>query len=252
MTARLPASLMPYQTDSLIRMGRDHDGGYVLDERSIMNAEALISFGINDDWSFEEDFRARNEAPVYAYDGKVSTGYFGAMLVKCFSSPSKLRNIPHWLRTIREYRQFFRGDVRHIQKYVGETDTDHFASLPGILASHLPQSDSKFFLKIDIEGWEYRILEDILNIAHRLTGLAMEFHDVDLHLDKITSFVERLPLSVCHIHANNYSPIGRTGCPYVIEMSFTSQPISDVPASLPSVLDMVNNRHADEIAFEFA
>ena len=80
----------------------------------------------------------------------------------------------------------------------------------------------------------------------------MEFHDVDLHLDKITSFVERLPLSVCHIHANNYSPIGRSGCPYVIEMSFTSQPISDVPASLPSVLDMVNNLHTDEIALEFA
>ena len=46
----------PKNNCSLIRLGNNNDGGYVVEENSIKNSEILLSFGLSDDWSFESDF----------------------------------------------------------------------------------------------------------------------------------------------------------------------------------------------------
>jgi FkbM family methyltransferase len=46
-----------------------------------------------------------------------------------------------------------------------------------------------FFLKIDIEGSEYRILEEIIELQDFICGIVIEFHNIDLHEDKILSFI---------------------------------------------------------------
>ena len=33
------------------------------------------------------------------------------------------------------------------------------------------------FLKIDIEGWEYRLLKDLITYSEVIEGLVIEFHD---------------------------------------------------------------------------
>ena len=43
----------PKNNCSLIRLGNNNDGGYVVEENSIKNSEILLSFGLSDDWSFE-------------------------------------------------------------------------------------------------------------------------------------------------------------------------------------------------------
>ena len=48
----------------------------------------------------------------------------------------------------------------------------------------ISQHKDKILLKIDIEGSEYRILEDIISIKDSLNALIIEFHDIDLHKDK--------------------------------------------------------------------
>ena len=53
---------------------------------------------------------------------------------------------------------------------------------------------SDIFLKIDIEGSEYRILDSILENQNRISGIAIEFHDCDLHLDKIKRFIDKLSI----------------------------------------------------------
>ena len=49
-----------------------------------------------------------------------------------------------------------------------------------------------FFLKIDIEGNEYRILQDIIENQNYLEGLVIEFHNSDLMEERIIEFSEQL------------------------------------------------------------
>ena len=51
----LPNILRPVKTE-LIRCGAKNDGGYLVSKKSIKSANTLISFGILDDCSFENDF----------------------------------------------------------------------------------------------------------------------------------------------------------------------------------------------------
>lgn len=47
--------LIPQKKYDLIRIGKDNDGGYLVDKESFLKTEEIVSFGINDDWSFEEE-----------------------------------------------------------------------------------------------------------------------------------------------------------------------------------------------------
>src|ERR1700677_4119837 len=72
----IPSSLSfiaPTRVDSLIRVGKAHDGGYVIPESSIKETECLVSFGIEEDWSFDEHFvRLNPGVTIHAYDHTVS------------------------------------------------------------------------------------------------------------------------------------------------------------------------------------
>jgi hypothetical protein len=57
----------------LIRVGNSSDGGYVVNERVIVNCQDLISFGVSHDWSFEADFLTRRpNLKVLCFDNSVS------------------------------------------------------------------------------------------------------------------------------------------------------------------------------------
>ena len=60
--------------------------------------------------------------------------------------------------------------------------------------------EKPLLLKIDIEGSEYRLLDEIISNQNFLSGLIIEFHDVDLNLNKINEFIENFSLSLSHIH----------------------------------------------------
>jgi hypothetical protein len=60
------------------------------------------------------------------------------------------------------------------------------------------------FLKIDLEGSEYRILDDILMHQDKISGLVIEFHNVDLHKDLISNFIKKFSLSLSHMHGQNH------------------------------------------------
>ena len=67
----LPILFKPNKKYSLVRVGRDFDGGYLVGKDTILNSDTLVSFGINDDWSFERDFKNINsETKVICYDDK--------------------------------------------------------------------------------------------------------------------------------------------------------------------------------------
>lgn len=252
--ANLPPDFSPRSAGSLIRLGRDFDGGYLIDSRNINESTALIGLGMNDDWSFEADFYSRKKIPVYIYDSTVSgqrfiKRFFKSLFVK-FHRPKRLASL---LKLCVSYYSFFRDDRRHIRKLVGIDAPPGFVSLTSILKG-LPVTESrKIFLKVDIEGWEYRILEDLLAHADQIEGLAIEFHDVDIHLDRIRQFLEEFPLNLIHVHGNNTAFVSKHGTPHVIECTFTSQATgAAIEPGLPHPLDMPCSKDHPELKISFA
>ena len=76
-------------------------------------------------------------------------------------------------------------------------------------------------MKVDIEGNEYRVLDQIIKYQAQLSGLVIEFHNCDLMYEKIKSFIEELELSLVHIHVNNFGIITKDGFPAVLELTFS-------------------------------
>ena len=66
----------PKKIKTLERIGKNNDGGYIIDKENIYNSDILIGLGMSDDWSFEENFNSINSVPTYIYDDSVSLSKF--------------------------------------------------------------------------------------------------------------------------------------------------------------------------------
>lgn len=254
----LPSNFKPQGAYALERLGARHDGGYLVDPNSVRDAKLILSFGISDDWSFEADFLKRNDVKLIAFDPTISSRKFGkrffnsiARLVAIFWRPHvAIRNFLIDWKVFFGYFTFFRGNRQHISKYIGYS---------GALSMTFDEVWSHYadqqpvFVKCDIEGWEYRILDDLARHATQFSGLIVEFHDVDLQQERIEKFVRECPLTLVHTHANNFSGLDNRGDPVVLEMTFARNPQRTGDAiALPHPADTPNDPQTPEIALRFA
>ena len=85
-TIQLPKFLCPlYETD-LIRIGMDHDGGYLIPKQSLSQTKLLYSFGLGDNWSFEEMFYNKTGAKIICYDHTVDWELFLKKFLRDFKT----------------------------------------------------------------------------------------------------------------------------------------------------------------------
>jgi Methyltransferase FkbM domain len=249
-TAQLPKTLVPFVCASLERVGRLNDGGYVINGADIADSDVLLSFGVNDDWSFEEQFLQRHNVPLFAYDGSMGLQKFSKAFKR--SIPFGLKSTARHWHTLKSYKSFFQGSRVHVQKFVGLDLPPRHVSLASIFDELDKKALKKAFLKIDIEGWEYRIIDDLLGYADRIAGATIEFHDVDLHAPRIEAFIKAWPLKLVHTHCNTFAPLSKSGLPMVIECSFSaSSPAKSRVAALPHPLDQSNNRKVSDYSVRF-
>ena len=247
----LPRFLQPFQSESLIRLGKHQDGGYLVDQRSVVATDALIGLGISDDWNFEKDFFEANPVPVFGVDGTISERGFCRRLRRTLVR-FKPKEIKRDFALLQDYRAFFSDERQHVPKLIGFDDEGINWSFPTMVKKLQIDRFRSLFLKIDIEGSEYRILEDLIAIQDRTVGLVVEFHDVDINLLRIRDFINRYGLSLCHVHVNNISGINQ-GLPLVIECTFTRFPLgSDRVEELPHPLDAPNHPKFEEISLKFS
>ncbi len=250
MNAFVPSFFKHKRPLDLVRIGRAYDGGYTISEKDIIETGHLISLGMSDDWSFESGFKLINEVPISIYDGSISKRFFLKQVIKhILQVVNKPIILLKSIKTYLSYISFFQNEVKHIEKFVG-LDGDGFITMDNVFK----ETDSnKIFLKTDIEGGEYRILDSIIENQDRLTGMVMEFHNCDLHLELIENFLSKFSLHLVNIHANNYGPIDdRTGLPVVLELSFSSQAVESSDfCSYPNSIDQTNNPFEDEIILNF-
>jgi len=248
----MPIWLEPAGEFDLIRLGRDRDGGYLVDSRDVATADFLISLGISDDWSFDQSFLLRRNVPLHAFDGTVDRGFIanGFRALKFIRAVARRSQVKHYYSAWREYKKFFTGSRHHHSKMVGLRNTPGWLTLSEIVNTYTPEG--KVFLKVDIEGWEYRLFDDLLAEADRICGLAIEFHDVDLHWMRLKEFIEKFPLSIAHVHYNSFAPLSDQGAPLVLEVTFSSHaPVAIGPVTLPHILDRLSapDHQAREVRF---
>jgi len=240
MNCFLPKSFKFKQAKDLIRIGKDNDGGYLISKKDLLKSDFLLSLGICDDWSFEKNFLKKNKVPLHAYDASLN---FNFLRNRNFSIIKKIKKII-------PYKNFFNGENIHFKKFIGiNNNKEGFYTLSSVL------DDLKFkaiFLKIDIEGSEYRILDSIISNHQKLSGLVIEFHDCDINLSKIEWFIKNFNLKLVHIHANNHGLYDLDKkIPLVLELTFSQYCELKDQLDLPHPLDMRNDNNRAEINLEF-
>lgn len=241
----LPKAWKPVDVASLERIGPAADGGYVVSPMAVGQSDILLSMGLNDDWRFEEAFQQASGASVICYDGSVGRRFWQLYAVK-----KVLRLRPLQALHYRAYRRFFgSGKAEHRQLMIGY-DGKGSVSLSTILRD--VRSD-RIFLKVDIEGWEYRILDQIVEHRDRFTGIVMELHDVDLHRDRIDRFVQRMTgFTIVYLTPNNFAGVDVDGDPIVIEISLMSDTHVERNGDAVDIPHVRNTADRENIALRYA
>ena len=225
-----PNELKPFFVDNndLVRLGSIDDGGYVVPIQTINSSNVLISFGISDNWEFEKDFVNKTSAKLVAYDHSIDKNFwlskFKKDLVKFIQfkifKPKKIYKMFQFLDFILFFK--IRKNNKFYLKKIGKGQD--CLSLNDIIKNYI-EDEKKLFLKIDIEGSEYDILEDIIFNKSKIQGMVIEFHDVSKNLDKIVNFTNKIntDLYLVHIHANNYSTKEFDQFPEAIELTYSKK-----------------------------
>jgi hypothetical protein len=254
------SNLHPVICESLTRIGSANDGGYVVPLKAVRAAKALVSFGLSHDWTFEREFKKRNaDAIIHCYDHTVSlwTAFqysIGQLLrfILLFRT-SALRKTLTWI----DYIRFFRADGTHFKQRLWHNNENHSATIEDVF-SRLP-AEWQVFVKMDIEGSEYGVLDDLLRHSKDIVAMVIEFHDTDSLSNLFNSFVEKIKRDffIVHIHANNMGGIAPFNFPISPEITFLSKrffksnpPPSRLKYPVPG-LDRPNNPRLPDFSFEF-
>lgn len=235
---RVLGELRPFRLAAAgkIRVGRPHDGGYVMVD-DIESNDCAISLGIDGDVSW--DFAvAERGLSIHQFDHTVD-------------GPPQ----PHPKFIFQKRR-------------IAPDDSSNRISLDTAVNERVAAGARRIILKIDIEGDEWACLETVRpsSLAH-CTQIICEFH----HLNRLADpdfanaayrvFARlREDFFVCHVHANNCGDlcnVGNTCFPDTLEVTFASrrhyQPVDEVEI-FPTAIDMPNQPGRADIflgAFRF-
>ena len=250
----------PVACKRLARVGNANDGGYVVPLEAVSAADALLSFGLSHDWTFEREFKKHKaDALVHCYDHTVSlrtalqysTGQFLRSILQ--RKASAFRKAFTWI----DYLSFFRKDKVHFRQRIWRDEQNHSVTIDDAFG-RLPAGCS-VFVKMDIEGSEYRVLGDLLRHARDIVAMAIEFHDVDILPGLFNSLIEDIKRDfyIVHIHGNNMGGIAPFQFPIAPEITFLNKRFySSTPA--PSQLnypvpglDRPNHPGLPDFTFEF-
>ena len=205
-----------------IRLGKENDGGY-----TIVNIKEkyniLLSCGIANDISFENDFINHYNTNCEAYDGTID-------------------NLP---KNANE-------KIRFIKKNISDTNNDNTTNLGDIL-----KNNKNIFLKMDIESYEYDWVNSINeNLLNNISQIVIEIHG--FHTSNAYELLKKFNIyhRLVHIHPNNYSKKFILNkkisiCP-TMELTFLhSKYFDDIEydtTKIPSEIDMPCDKYNKDIA----
>ena len=230
------AFLQPELTN-LRRFGVPRDGGYVGPPESIANNSVIFCFGLSYEWSFETEITSQvKNTRFIAFDPTVSFGIFVIEVLKSFkhllnfgdneSAYRRFRVFGYRLKVVKNYVfSFYFQRNQHIKKWVKgkKVNLKNCISIAEIFFEF--GKDKEIILKIDIEGDEFELLEELLKLGQisAVRSLFIEFHDLDLNWQKFSEIVHKLKEthSLVHLHLPNMrTDLTEYGVPKFLEMTF--------------------------------
>ena len=269
----------PKFLNDLIRLGRDSDGGYVVNERAIRLSRYLLSFGVNDDWSFEASFRNRNpDAQIFCFDHSVSKDVLreksidalnqilsarfvlGALSLNFRGVRNKFRALKRSIKLHSDFSSFFfSSNVRLFSRGVSNVNSSKFFTVSEIFQM-IPQDqldvENSVFVKMDIEQSEFRVFPDLLKFERCLNGLVIEFHDLDILWPNFVNVMNQMKVKfeITHLHGNNFCElIPNCRTPKLLEITFLKRSLirDDEPQHRAVVypiagLDQPNDRSKED------
>lgn len=198
-----------------IRLGKDYDGGYIMVDIPNIKYDILLSGGILNDISFEEDFiKKYTDAKCIAFDGSID-------------------KLPKQ-----------NDDITFINKYIGYKNSKTYTNMYDYI-----DSNNSIFIKMDIEGGEIPWIESLHdNQINKFDQIVIEFHcpfsdkEIDV-FDKINK-----NHILVHFHGNNCCGLrvhkgvnipNIFECTYLHKKYFNCEPELNKDL-IPSSLDMPN------------
>lgn len=255
--------LRPVSIGNMIRIGDNGDGGYVIPELVIEKVDTLVSLGIGSNWSFDENFRKLNsKISVCAYDYSISSKRFKSLAFKSLIRALFFKEdfnffLKRW-NYYRNFNKFFDGVlIKHYPLRIYNPKLYAF----DITFNELIQSINgrEIFLKVDIEGSEYRIIQQIINARDRILAIAIEFHDIGPLKSTFENAIKSLKdhYHITHVHVNNGGGIYEADTPEVIEITLVRKnsfsAVSEARIELPiNGLDWPNVSGEQDYVIKFA
>lgn len=237
------ARLRPVRRADLIRVGPPRDGGYVVPGALVRESDYLLALGIGDDWQFEAAFeRVNPRVRILGVDGSIGAARFarecGASLLALLSlrtAAKERRRHRARLRRAAHYFWFFGWRHRHLRRMVGADASPTTVTLASALDSLGAARPHSVFLKVDVEGAEYGLIDAISAQAAMIGCLVIEFHRTSRHAAAFNAAMTALlgQFRVVHVHGNNYAPCDPvSGFPDAVEITFVHERLcggSDLP-----------------------
>lgn len=253
--------IRPYIYPNMRRLGKSHDGGYVVPDPVLMNVSSLIAIGYGNEFSFERDFiNVGENNRVCLYDDKARL----SDLMNEFFKSSFQRIV------YRDKSWHPRKSLRNLMNYVfllSQKSIHYYnrtlVSKKGKLASHqvaitdVIEGFNDYLLKVDIEGDEYQILPDLLQVHNLPTCMIIEFHDVATRAEEFISLLGNIKSKyfLVNSHVNNFGGcLG--GIPQVLELAFLYKDSSNWNLkkkrnNIPHELDQPNSPRFEEVRYFF-
>lgn len=198
----------------VIRIGAIRDGGYFVTKRMIEDCGFIISGGISYNVAFEKDFWDINrKAKLIMIDGSFNIfTYLARPFYWMLFKRSFLMKIGGLIDML-----YLKRKAVFLKKYLGSSGI----SLNRVFNAHTNKENG--YLKLDIEGSEYELLDEIISFRNRLNGISMEFHDVPDHIPAINDFIAKLQMSVIGFNINEVGGLNAENIPNVIELCFADE-----------------------------
>lgn len=204
-----------FKADSkyLAKLGGYIDGAYIVDYRSILCSKYLISGGVGSNVRFESDFKLINKDLKIIFIDPTTSKI--RMLIRALYHFFK--NGQSGFYSLSEFFNYLdiRKHAKHIYKYLGKQYTI------SALCDDLSITD-RFFLKLDIEGFEYDLLDSIVEKKDKIDGICIEFHDLNNpgNVLMLENFVRKLDFYIIGICINELA-MTDSGQPDIIEISLS-------------------------------